>query len=80
MSFFSVSSQMLPPFVTFLSSTQVKVSWDTKNFHKGGPMINYEVKIVYQDKENVHIFYSQANSNSVTIQLDQIPGGKVNFN
>ncbi len=77
---FSDSSTMTPPVVTFVNATEVKVTWDTTNFHKGGPQIIYEVKIVHHQKQNAHILRtnsSGAKSNFVMIALDKISDDKV---
>ena len=41
---------MPSPMVTFINSTEIKVSWSNETFHLGAPTIQrYEVKIVSQD-------------------------------
>jgi len=71
------SGKMLPPEVTFVNSTEVRVSWNTFNFHKGGPHIDYEIKLVYHQADNVHIFKASLN-HSLLIHLDKITAEKVN--
>ena len=52
---FSESGMMAAPIVTFINSTEVRIVWDPINFHRGGPIVRFDIRISYQLTGNVHI-------------------------
>jgi len=76
----TVSSKMSPPEVHFVGQVEVQVTWDTSNFHKGGPLIDYEIKVAYESEENYHIFttsYPATKKNFLIINLSKLKREKV---
>ena len=64
---------MAAPLATFLNSTEAKITWDSNNFHRGGPISRFELKISYQRTGNMHTVLVPANgSNQVAINLERI--------
>ncbi len=73
----SDSSVMPAPQAIFINSTVVVVSWNVSNFHRGGPDIEYEIRIVYQHTENQHIFRVSHPVAQLEINLEKISDEKV---
>jgi len=68
---------MSAPQAIFINSSKVVVSWNDTNFHWGGPLVEYEVRIVYQHSGNQHIFRANPPNTSLEINLDQVSDKKV---
>ncbi len=63
---------MPSPIVTFVNSTQVDVNWGVQNFHKGGPILRYELRICSQRTEACHEFHYPAEYSRADLILDQV--------
>lgn len=68
---------MTAPQAIFVNSTVVEVSWNASNFHKGGPDIEYEIRLVYQHTKNQHIFTVSPPITHLEINLEKISDEKV---
>jgi hypothetical protein len=69
---------MSAPQAIFVNSTVVVVSWNvSRNFHLGGPDIEYEIKVVYQHTNNQHIFKVSPPNSHLEINLEKISDDKV---
>jgi hypothetical protein len=78
MFFSSESGMMAAPLVTFTNSTEVRIAWDPINFHRGGPIVRFDIRISYQRTGNVHIVRIPADRASlVSVALDKISAEQV---
>jgi hypothetical protein len=62
---------MPSPMVIFKNMTVAKVEWGHL-FHKGGPMLRYDVNITHQSLGESHIIVVAKDQNSVAVAFDEI--------
>ena len=63
---------MPAPVVTFENSTKVKIQWDPKSFHHGGPILRYEVRVLSETTNENYIEKIDGNLSHTILMLDQI--------
>ena len=69
---------MAAPLATFLNSSEVQIAWDPSDFHRGGPILRYEIRVSYQRTGNEHTVSVPADGPSETsISLDRISAQQV---
>jgi hypothetical protein len=62
---------MPAPVITFVNSTEVVISWRHDNFHVGGPVIRYEVRMAFKNESDYRIEIN-GSKDRFTVNLDKI--------